>query len=250
VRSRLQKAKCIIIDDDRNSNRQLETEIKKFDDEIELLGIFTDPKEGYDRMHMLQPDVIFQNITFPFFTGLEMLGAGTARRSKVIFLAKESDYIHQTIKASRYDCLLKPLVIPELRRTLKRIKDNPRQILQQFSAQEPAGGKKFSFNKLPLPTTKGYIFVDPREIVYCQADQEYTRLVTLYNTQLISKNLKYFETRLDSRRFFRVHKSYVLNLEHIEAYVKSEGGHVVMSDNKVIHIGRSRKKEFSVLMGL
>ncbi len=47
-----------------------------------------------------------------------------------------------------------------------------------------------------------------------------------------------------------MHKSFVLNLEHIEAYVKSEGGHVVMSDNKVIHIGRSRKKEFSILMGL
>jgi two-component system LytT family response regulator len=247
---RSNKTKCLIIDHDSQSNHQLELEMKKFPDTIELVGVHTDFRDGYNKVIKHRPDVIFLNISFPFFTGQEMLGNSAVGASKVIFLAKEANYLHQSIKASRFDCLLKPFVIPELRRTLKRIHENRNQRLIQYAAQKADDQTQFKYNKLALPIAKGSIFIEPREIIYCQADQEYTRLVTLYNSHLISKNLKYFETRLDSRRFFRVHKSFVLNLEHIEAYVKSEGGHVVMSDNKVIHIGRSRKKEFSILMGL
>jgi two-component system LytT family response regulator len=244
------KTKCLIIDNDSQSNYQLEQEIKKFHEAFEVMGVHTDYREGYNKAQLHRPDVIFLNISAPFFTGQEMLGNTSVGASKVIFLAKEANYLHQSIKASRFDCLLKPFVIPELRRTLKRIHENRNQRLIQYAAQTSHSHTQFKYNKLALPIAKGSIFIEPREIIYCQADQEYTRLVTLYNSHLISKNLKYFETRLDSRRFFRVHKSFVLNLEHIEAYVKSEGGHVVMSDNKVIHIGRSRKKEFAMLIGL
>lgn len=219
-------------------------------DEFDVRGVYTDYKEAYNRCQVLPPDVIFLNITFPFFNGLEMLGNSKVNSTKIIFLAKEMNYQHQSLKASKFDCLLKPFVIPELKRTLKRLKDSPRQKFTQSGPSGNGANGQFVFNKLALPTSKGVIFVEQRDIIYCQADQEYTKLVTLYDSYLISKNLKYFETRLDSRRFFRVHKSFVLNLEHIESYVKSEGGHVVMSDSKVIHIGRSRKTEFSVLMGI
>lgn len=242
---------CVIIDNDARNNHQLELEIRKHPDHLELTHTFTDYREAINRLSNLRPDVVFVNITFPFFSGLDMLGNSTILSTKVIFLANESNYIHQSMKASRFDCLLKPLVIPELRRTLKRLKSNPRQKFVQYSNPIPGvSAKQFEFNKIALPTARGFIFIEPKEILYCQADQEYTRLVTLDKTHVISKNLKYFETRLDNTRFFRVHKSFLLNLEHIESYVKTEGGHVVMSDNKVIHVGRSRKTEFSIVMGI
>ena len=177
-------------------------------------------------------------MSFPWFTGLDVLGNAPVRGSRIIFLAKEANYVHQSLKGGKFDCLLKPFSQTELRRTLKRLKEEQRFSNPTTFQSASAGVAQYKFNKLSLPTTKGNIFLDPRDIIYCQADQEYTRLVTV------------FETRLDSRRFFRVHKSYVLNLEHMESYVRSEGGHVIMSDHKVIHIGRSRKNEFAALMGV
>jgi two-component system LytT family response regulator len=241
---------CIVVDNDSRSVQQLSAEIKKLHGEIELLGVFQDPKEGYNRSLVFSPDVVFLNITFPWFNGQEMLGNTNTRAAKIIFLAKAENYVHQSIKGGRFDCLVKPYSQTELRRTLKRLKELNRTKSIQGVPSIVSAEHGYRFNKLALPTTRGYIFVDPAEIIYCQADQEYTRLVTIFNTHVISKNLKYFETRLDSKRFFRVHKSFVLNLEHMESYVKSDGGHVVMSDNKVIHIGRSRKSEFAALMGL
>ena len=86
---------------------------------------------------------------------------------------------------------------------------------------------------------------------YCPpGDEEYTRITTGSGTYLISKHLKYFETRLSNTRFFRIHKSYILNLEFIRSMVKTEGGHVLMTNEKLIPIGRSRRREFSLLMGI
>lgn len=244
------KVTCLIVDNDQQTNKQLEVEIKRLADDLELLGIQTDATNGYARAMMMRADVIFLNITFPWFTGLDVLGNAPVRGSRIIFLAKEANYVHQSLKGGKFDCLLKPFSQTELRRTLKRLKEEQRFSNPTTFQSASAGVAQYKFNKLSLPTTKGNIFLDPRDIIYCQADQEYIRLVTVFETHLISKNLKYFETRLDSRRFFRVHKSYVLNLEHMESYVRSEGGHVIMSDHKVIHIGRSRKNEFAALMGV
>ena len=73
----------------------------------------------------------------------------------------------------------------------------------------------------------------------------------MYKRQhLISKHLKYFEMRLSQTRFFRIHKSYLLNLEFVRSMVRTEGGHVLMANDKLIPIGRSRRKDFSQLMGV
>jgi len=240
---------CLIIDEDDRSNHMLGTELRKRSAEFSLDGVYSCYKEGIQRAMKVPPQVIFLDVGMPFFTGREMLGVTSGRPAKLIFLAKESAYVHQAIKNSPYDCLLKPIAPVELRRTLNRLVENNAHPPAVMSA--PLARKEdFVYGKLALPTSTGYQFVDPNEIMYCQGDEEYTRITTPSGTYLISKHLKYFEARLSSSRFFRIHKSYILNLEHIRSMVKTEGGHVLMTNDKLIPIGRSRRKEFSLLMGL
>ena len=240
---------CVIIDDDEPSCRQLEGELKKRGAEFDLVGVHSCFKEGALKVQLHAPKVIFINIGFPFFSGKEMLGITSARPSKLIFLAKESNYVHQPIKTSRFDCLLKPFSVSDLRRTLNRLVETNRD-----PTTEPfrpyARSDEFVFNKLALPTSDGHLFVDPNAILYCQADEEYTRITMAGKSHLISKHLKYFEARLSQNRFFRIHKSYLINLEFVRSMVKTEGGHVLMANDKLIPIGRSRRKEFTLLMGV
>lgn len=223
--------------------------MRKRPEQFDLDGVHTCYKEGIQRAQKVPPQVIFLDVSMPFFTGREMLGVTSGRPTKLIFLAKESSYVHQSIKSSRYDCLLKPIAPADLRRTLNRLVDNHLQPLSQVSTPL-SRSEEFVFGKLALPTSTGYIFVEPNDIMYCQGDEEYTRITTGSGTYLISKHLKYFEARLSSTRFFRIHKSYILNLEFIRSMVKTEGGHVLMTNDKLIPIGRSRRKEFSLLMGI
>lgn len=240
---------CLIIDDDDRSNHVLGAELRKRPEQFQLDGVHTCYKEGIQRAMKVPPQVIFLDVTMPFFTGREMLGVTSGRPTKLIFLAKETSYVHQSVKNSRYDCLLKPIAPVDLRRTLNRLVDNHQQPMPMGSTPL-ARNEEFVYGKLALPTSTGYIFVEPNEIMYCQGDEEYTRITTSSGTYLISKHLKYFEARLSNARFFRVHKSYILNLEFIRSMVKTEGGHVLMTNDKLIPIGRSRRKEFSLLMGI
>ena len=240
---------CLVIDDDDRSGHILGMELRRRPQEFSLLGQFTCFKEGILRIQTQVPQVVFIDIGMPFFTGRDMLGIMAVRSFKVIFLAKENYYVHQPIKTSRFDCLLKPINTSVLRRTLNILVEGlGRPTIAWPAPTTPS--REFVFGKMALPTANGHVFVEPDEIIYCEADSEYTRIKTLRSTHLISKHLKYFEARLNSNRFFRIHKSYLLNLEHIRSMIRTEGGHVIMSDDKLIPIGRSRKKEFSLLMGV
>jgi len=240
---------CLVIDDDARAVQAIGNELRKRTGEFNLIGTHACFKEGIQRMQRQAPQVVFLDISMPFFSGRDMLGVMSLPSFKVILLAKEQTYVHQPIKSSRFDCLLKPIAPADLKRTLDRLVEGQLRVLPSWTATvHQADG--FVFGKMALPTSNGHVFIDPNEIIYCEADEEYTRIKTSKATHLISKHLKYFEARLSSSRFFRVHKSYLVNLDHIRSMLRTEGGHVIMSDDKLVPLGRSRRKEFTLLMGV
>lgn len=228
----------------------IQREVKNFGDEFKSLGVYRCHKEAHKRVLRDEPDMVFLNMEFPFFTGGEIFGKTPGKKSDYIFLAKVDNYIYQNIKASKYDCLLTPISEIELRRTLKR-KVEARKYGRQLSyGHYSPASTDYKFKKLQFPTTNGFIFLSPDDIMYCIADMEYTQIVTQKGKHLISKNLKYFEGMLNARRFLRAHKSFLVNIDHIRIYAKSEGGHLIMTDDKMVPIGRSKKPVFSQLFGV
>jgi len=239
-----------IVDSDDNSSRLIKTAVSEFKDAFNLIGQFSCYKEAGQRFRSKEPDLIFINIKFPFFSGAEMYGQSKIKSSDFVFLAEEDDFVFQNIKAGQFDCLLKPLSTVVLKRTLKRKLDavNSGRPMN-YGFYKPAS-LDYKYKKLHFPTSNGYLFIHPDEIIYCQADVEYTRIFTSTGKHLISKNLKHFESVLNKKRFVRSHKSYIVNIDHIKLYVRSEGGHIIMSDEKLIPVGRSRKTVFSQLLGV
>lgn len=240
-----------IVDDDDNSIRLINKAIDEFKLSFNSHGVFKCFKEASARFRITEPDIIFLNMRFPFFSGADIFGKSRARKADFIFLADDDNFVFQNIKASQYDCLLRPLSPVELKRTLKR-KIEAAQLSRPLSygAYKPAS-LDYKFKKLHFPTSNGYLFIHPDNILYCQADVEYTRIYTIDGRKhLISKNLKHFETVLNKKRFVRSHKSYLVNIDYIKLYVKSEGGHLIMSDEKMIPIGRSKRSTFAHVLGV
>lgn len=101
------------------------------------------------------------------------------------------------------------------------------------------------FDKIALPTTEGIHFIEIKEIVLVEADSNYCIFYFLNRKKMIfSKTLKQIEQALEDYTFFRVHKSYLINIDYIAKYSKGNASTILMQNNMEIELSRSHKKEF------
>jgi two-component system LytT family response regulator len=97
--------------------------------------------------------------------------------------------------------------------------------------------------KITIPLQNGFEVLETAQILYCQADDNYTNIFIGGKKKLVSKTLKHFEDILSQSGFVRVHKSFLVNVNAITEYKKGKGGSVVLANGKEIMVSPSRKKE-------
>ena len=99
--------------------------------------------------------------------------------------------------------------------------------------------------RIALSTNDGLIFVQTKNIAYCRAESNYTHVVMADGQKiLVAKTLKEIDETLSGKDFYRVHNSYLVNINHIIRYIRGDGGYFIMPDNTQITIARSKKDEF------
>ena len=154
----------------------------------------------------------------------------------------------KAIRFSALDYLLKPIDIDELLEAVNRYRlfQHKEQYDRQYASMlKNLQTQSGQFEKLAIPTMEGMAFVETKEIIYCQAESNYT-IVHLHGKRqhLVSKTLKDFENLLTDNGFCRVHHASLINLKHIQKYVKGEGGYVILADDHHVNISRRKKEEF------
>ena len=122
--------------------------------------------------------------------------------------------------------------------------DRLQQLLQNLKA-----GTSDNY-KLALPTADGLVFVKVSEILYCEAASNYTEIVLLDNRKyIVSRTLKEYEDMLAEQNFYRIHHSYLINLNEIKKYVRGEGGYVIMNNDKSLDVSKRKKEGFLSRIG-
>lgn len=163
-----------------------------------------------------------------------------------------NQYAIPVSKLGAMDYLIKPVDKDELCETMNnhfqhRQTDSIKQLAALLSHIK--NEYDFSSQKIALPATHSYELVTLNNIVVCESNNNYTN-VRLNNGQkiLISKTLKQVEDLLDMHPFFRVHNSFLVNLQYAIRYVKGEGGYLVLNNDMTIPVARSRKEELLKLI--
>jgi two-component system LytT family response regulator len=104
--------------------------------------------------------------------------------------------------------------------------------------------------KLALPTSDGLIFVKINDILYCEASSNYTEITLVGNQKhIVSRTLKEYDELLTGQNFFRIHHSYLINLNQIKKYVRGDGGYVIMNNDKSLDVSKRKKDSFLVKIG-
>jgi two-component system LytT family response regulator len=201
----------------------------------------------------LEPELVFMDIAMPDKNGFDLLNELSPVKFELIFVTAHNQYTIQAFKYSAVDYLLKPveedLLIEAVRRAGQRISG-------KVSAQQV---DTFLYNlrklqtpsemKLCIPDMKGFRVVELADVIYCESESSYT-IFHLLSGQTItaSKSIMEYELLLDRSGFCRIHKSFLVNLQHIREYVRGEGGSVLLTNDRTIEVSRRKKEVFMTRM--
>ncbi|HLT52849.1 MAG TPA: LytTR family DNA-binding domain-containing protein [Flavobacteriaceae bacterium] len=241
--------KVVIVDDEPKAIQSLTWELEHFKNDVEIVKSFTDPEEAieYLNRNVLAVDCVFLDIHMPKMDGFNVLNKLQPRGEyAVIITTAYDDYAIKAIKQEALDYLLKPIDSDDLQDTIKKLKkhyvksmdfEKIESILNRFHSEN-------NRKKITINTDGKLIFLDEDDIVFVESDGNYSTLYLKDNQKiLVSKKIKEVNALLPEKQFFRIHNSFIINLNKVKEFIKTEG-YVVMSSNHKIPVARQRKVDF------
>jgi two-component system, LytTR family, response regulator len=248
--------RAIIIDDELSGREVLKELVQINCRDITIVNTLNSIETGLQSINEDKPDLVFLDIQMPNASGFDLLNQVEIIDFEIIFVTAHDSFAIRAFKYAAVDYLLKPIKVTELieavSRAGKRISSNQGMDNIKFMLEKVNPAKKtFHNNKILLPTLGGYNIIEVSEITYCKSESNYTRFNFEDGKNLIvSKTLKEFESILLENNFFRIHRSYIINLNYIAKYNKGKGGEVVMKDGAVLEVSREKKEEFLKLFSV
>lgn len=238
----MKKLKVAIIDDEVHAVETLSFDLNEnHSGEMEIVFKSTKPLEGIKLLNAAKPDLLFLDVDMPGISGLDVVELMEGMNTKVVFTTAHLEYALKAIETIACGYLLKPVQPDDLQRIIDKVKTE----MEIRSADLPVQGK------IPVPDMDGIELVACNEIIYIKSDGNYCTLKLTGKRKIVaSKTLKYFEGALTGNQFFRVHKSYLVNPEHIRKYLKKDGGELLMSNDEMIPVSRNHRDDILQFMQL
>lgn len=241
---------AVVIDDEIKAIQSLTWELTNFSDEIKVVASFTDPYEALNYLEGNIPDCVFLDIEMPIMDGFQFMQKVKEREYPIIITTAYNQYAIKALKNEAIDYLLKPIDTDDLRDTITKIKKyNQKNDTIERLERLLIGFNSNKVNKrITLNTDGKLIFLNSDEIMYAESDGNYS---TLYlddgNKVVLTKKLKEVDDILTLENFFRVHNSYIVNINKVKEFIKTDG-YLVLQSNDRIPVSRQKKSNFLDLL--
>lgn len=242
------KLKAILVDDEQDSRDILANYLSKYCPDIQLIDKCDSVKSGLKSIEAHQPEIVFLDIEMPYGNGFDLLDQVDEVSFETVFVTAYDNYAIKALNQSASYYLLKPIDIEELIAAVEKIKkeriskdyvQHTKILLENIrsTSKEPT--------KLMLPTMEGFEIIKADDILYCEADNNFTRFfLTDKRKLLICKTLKYFEDILSDLQFVRIHRSHLININYVIRYTKGKGGFVTLENHKELEVSPKKKAQF------
>ncbi len=219
--------KTLVIDDESPA-RDIIKKYLSYHPEFELIGEFEDGFSGLKGIREMNPDMVFLDIQMPRLTGLELLEL-LEKPPVIIFSTAYDQYALKAFEMSATDYLLKPYskdrfeqAIGKALEKLRSGSDQQAPVQALVQTMENAGE---IINRIAVKIKHNVHVIPAQDIVFIEAEGDYVMIHTAAGKYLKEKTMKYFETHLDPGVFSRIHRSFIVNLNHIarlELYDKEQ----------------------------
>lgn len=241
--------KTVIIDDENSASEFLEKMLQRyFPNKFYVCSLCESIDNAVIAIETYQPDLVFLDIQMPNKNGFELFKEVKEINFEVIFTTAHSEYAIEAIKRSALDYLLKPINYIDLLGAVTRFENKSKKESQQKQFNvllENIDTGEVAHKKLAISTETGIEFVKFNSIIYLEAQNNYTKINLLDGTSIIaSKTLKTFDELLPTELFFRIHKSYLINMNFVKRFFKIDDFLVELTTGEKLPLSYRKKNEF------
>jgi len=244
---------AIIIEDEKLAREVLISLLEQFfGNKINILGEASNVKQGVSLIQKYQPQLVFLDIQLRGLTGFDLFNHFEEPRSfEVVFTTAHKEHAIKAIRSGAFDYILKPIAINDLSDMLKRLEvhlsTKSKETAKAMPTAEDENTTKQT-SKLVIPTANGYSLENKELIIYCEGMGNYTKIyLTTGKEMIMSKTLKTIELSLGDS-FCRIHKSYLVNNNHILRYSRSNGYKITLTNDTVLDVSyRNNEKVLQIL---
>lgn len=238
--------RAVIVDDEPASGQALALLLREFVNEVELAGTAGNAQDALELIRRVKPDLVFLDVELDGDSGFDLLEQLPDDGPEVVFTTGYEQYATRAFRTSATDFLMKPVEVDQLRDAVRKVAEK----LRVAAAEQRYGVLIRNWHgqgneQIALSSSEGFVFIKLSDLIYCKGDGAYTYFFLRNDEKItVSKNIGEFEPLLAPRGFFRVHKSYLINLSEMKRYVRGEGGYVVMSNGQSVDVSKRRKEAF------
>jgi two-component system LytT family response regulator len=260
-----QPIRTLVVDDEPLAREGILTLLAQ-DPEIEVIGSCADGQTALTAIRNQRPDLVFLDVQMPKRTGFEVIGElKPAERPAVVFVTAYDQYAIQAFENCAVDYLLKPFRDSRFAGALARAKAEIRRqrvvgmgetmehLLACVQAMVRTGASPAEAPASVAPTAPSdrvvikagsdLHFIKTAEIVWVEAQADFVRVHTTGTAQLVRETLQSFERRVDPAKFLRIHRSSLVNLDHVKKVTPALYGDyiVLMSDDTKLRLSRKNR---------
>lgn len=244
--------RTIIIDNEPSAINVLSLILKKkCKDDVQIIATSNSPQLGKNLIEELKPDLVFLDIEMPGMSGIDLVQSFNNPAFRVVFITAFDEYAIEAFRVSAIDYLLKPVESDDITRVIEKVKhdilqnenglQNQLQNLQKLLSQNNTGSQ----TRIGIAMANKIVFIPIPEILYCEAKGAYTTIYLMDGKKIMSsKSLGDFETQLAPQKFFRIHHSTLINLNHIKEFQRFNGGYLLMQNNAKLEVSHRKRKDF------
>jgi two-component system, LytTR family, response regulator len=263
------KIRTLIIDDEPLAREGVAV-LCAADPEIEVIGQCSDGAAAVQSIRREHPDLVFLDVQMPKRDGFEVLEALAApERPVVVFVTAYDQYAIRAFEACAVDYLLKPFTDKRFQQALVRAKNELRRNrtqevdrrleellvrvneLRQGAPAATTPAKPEYAERIVVKASGDLHFIKTSDVLWIEAQGDFVKVQTLEQPQLVRETLQTMEQKLDASRFLRIHRSFLVNVQHIKRVAPAlYGDHTVfMSDGSKLRLSRNYRSKLKAFIG-
>ncbi len=236
---------AVIVEDMIDALQLLKSDLETRHPEIEIISTAQSVVEAAKVLRKKQPDILFLDIMLGDGTGFDILEIFPDLKSKIIFVTASDEYAIRAFKFAAIDYVLKPYSYEDLDLAINRAKEQIQPNKESLTIlKETLSAPEKKPDKISLHTLDKIIIVSLDDIIRCESDSNNTIFYLQDKRKIfVTKTLKYFSDMLKSYDFLRIHQSHLVNLQCISAFIKTDGGYLMLKNGENVPVSVRKKAE-------
>ena len=239
------KIKVVVVDDEDGCMSSILSLIRENCPELLVIGTAQNVAEGVKLIDAQKPELVFLDINLPDGDGFKILDKVNYRNFEVIFTTAFDKYALKAFEFSALHYLLKPIVRKELIEAVERFIKLKSKFEQHQRYEVFKENYTKSPNKYILEALNGFLVLEIGEIIKAESSGKFTIMHMKDQKQhVINKYISTIESELKEMGFFRIHNSFLVNMKHIERFVKGRQAMLYMTNGDVLEVSQRKTAEF------